>query len=426
MKKKETNYLLFWFGQVVSQLGSAMTGHALTIWAFGQTGSAMTVSLMAFCSYLPYVLVSIFAGSFVDKHSKKAILILSDTIAALGTASIFFSIHMDLMSIGQIYIINIIVGFMNAFQSPASSIVTGLLVPNRNYEKASGLNSFSSNLVTVSSPVLAGMIMAFGGLRTVLFIDFITFFFAMGTVFFVTIPEPVRLDHNGIKNPFDGLQEGRAFLQQNKGILYIMLSMALINFFSRLTYENILTPMILSRSDGNSTVYGIVNGTLGIGGIIGGILVTVGRRKKDPLKMIYFSTSLSFLLGDLLMGIGRNLPAWCIAGLAASIPVPFIMAGQSIILYQTVSVHMQGRIFSIRNAIQFSTIPVGILLGGYLADYVFEPFMASDHAAAIMLQKIVGNSSGSGMAVMFLCTGTLGAIFSCLAYRNKHIRSLKA
>lgn len=128
MKKKETNYLLFWFGQAISQLGSAMTGHALTIWVYAQTNSAMTVSLMAFCSYLPYILVSIFAGSFVDKYSKKAILILSDTIAALGTASIFFSIHMDLMSIGQIYIVNIIVGFMNAFQSPASSIVTGLLV----------------------------------------------------------------------------------------------------------------------------------------------------------------------------------------------------------------------------------------------------------------------------------------------------------
>ncbi|MBE5966592.1 MAG: MFS transporter [Lachnospiraceae bacterium] len=426
MKKKETNYLLFWFGQAISQLGSAMTGHALTIWVYAQTNSAMTVSLMAFCSYLPYILVSIFAGSFVDKYSKKAILILSDTIAALGTASIFFSIHMDLMSIGQIYIVNIIVGFMNAFQSPASSIVTGLLVPNKDYKKASGLNSFSGNLVAVSSPVLAGMIMAFGGLRTVLFIDFISFFFAVGTVFFVSIPEPVNPDHKGIKNPFDGLKEGWAFLQQNKGILYIMLSMALINFFSRLTYENILTPMILSRSGGNSTIYGIINGILGIGGIIGGILVTIGKRKKDPLRMIYFSTSISFLLGDLLMGTGRNLPAWCIAGLAASIPIPFIMAGESLILYQTVPVQMQGRIFSIRNAIQFSTIPVGILMGGYLADYVFEPFMASNHAVAIMLQKIVGNSSGSGMAVMFLCTGTLGAISSCLAYRNKHIRSLKA
>jgi MFS family permease len=426
MKKKETNYLLFWFGQAISQLGSAMTGHALTIWVYAQTNSAMTVSLMAFCSYLPYILVSIFAGSFVDKYSKKAILILSDTIAALGTASIFFSIHMDLMSIGQIYIVNIIVGFMNAFQSPASSIVTGLLVPNKDYKKASGLNSFSGNLVAVSSPVLAGMIMAFGGLRTVLFIDFISFFFAVGTVFFVSIPEPVNPDHKGIKNPFDGLKEGWAFLQQNKGILYIMLSMALINFFSRLTYENILTPMILSRSGGNSTIYGIINGILGIGGIIGGILVTIGKRKKDSLRMIYFSTSISFLLGDLLMGTGRNLPAWCIAGLAASIPIPFIMAGESLILYQTVPVQMQGRIFSIRNAIQFSTIPVGILMGGYLADYVFEPFMASNHAVAIMLQKIVGNSSGSGMAVMFLCTGTLGAISSCLAYRNKHIRSLKA
>ncbi len=72
---KVNNYLIFWFGQVVSQLGSSMTSFALTIWVYKQTGSAMSVSLLSFCSYLPYVLVSIFAGGFVDKHSKKFILI---------------------------------------------------------------------------------------------------------------------------------------------------------------------------------------------------------------------------------------------------------------------------------------------------------------------------------------------------------------
>lgn len=423
--KKVTNYIIFWFGQALSQLGSSMTSFALIIWVFRQTGSAMSVSLLTFCSYLPYVLVSVLAGGFVDKHSKKVILILSDTIAAICTVGIFFCIQINMLSIWQIYFVNIIVGFMNAFQSPTASIVTGLLVPNRQYDKASGLNSFSSNLVTVSAPVLAGMFMAFAGLKMVLLIDFLSFLFAVGTVLFVTIKEPSYQDKKGRGKPFDGLYEGWNFLKQNKGILYIMLSMALINFFSRLTYENILSPMILSRSGGDSTIYGFVSGVLGIGGIIGGICVTVGRKKKNPLKMIYFSAATSFLLGDLLMGTGRNLWVWCIAGLAASIPIPFVIAGQSVILYKIVPIQMQGRIFSIRNAIQYSTIPVGILLGGYLADFVFEPFMASKCTLAAMIQNIVGTGSGSGMSVMFLCTGILGSIFSCLAYRNKYIQNLK-
>jgi hypothetical protein len=333
---------------------------------------------------------------------------------------------MNVLSIWQIYCVNIVVGFMNAFQSPSASIVTGLLVPDGQYEKASGLNSFSSNLVTVTAPVFAGMLMAFGGLKVVLLIDFMTFLFAVGTVLTVTIKEPSRLKEKVSGKPFDGFLEGLSFLKENKGLLYIILNMAVINFFSRLTYENILSPMILSRSNGDSTVFGVVSGVLGIGGIIGGILVTTGKKKVSPLKRIFFSAAISFLFGDLLMGAGRNLLVWCVAGLAASIPIPFIMAGQSFILYQMVPIHMQGRVFSIRNAVQYSTIPVGILLGGYLADYVFEPFMASTHGLPFILQKIVGNGAGSGMAVMFLCTGILGSILSCAAYRSKYVQSLKS
>ncbi len=77
-----------------------------------------------------------------------------------------------------------------------------------------------------------------------------------------------------------------------------------------------------------------------------------------------------------------------------------------------------------RNALQFSTIPVGILLGGFLADYVFEPFMMTENAVAKILQTIVGTGAGSGMAVMFLCTGILGALFSLISYQQKDIRGL--
>ncbi|MDW2797660.1 hypothetical protein RZO55_08750 [Clostridium boliviensis] len=189
-------------------------------------------------------------------------------------------------------------------------------------------------------------------------------------------------------------------------------------------YKNILSPMILARSGGDTGTFGLVNSMLGAGGIAGGIAVAAGKRTKNPRKMIYISAGISFLLGDLLMGAGRNVFAWSAAGIFASFPIPFVMAGQSILLYRIVPENIQGRIFAIRNGIQNSTIPIGLLLGGYLADSVFEPFMVSHHAAAVFLQSIVGRGPGSGMAVMFLCTGMLGALSSMLGYRNRSVRNL--
>jgi len=423
--KKKNDYIIFWLSQAVSQLGSSMTSYALIIWSYKQTHSAMSVSIMTFCSYLPYVLISIFAGSFVDKHTKKRILLISDTIAACCSVAVFVLLSFNALQIWHIYIVNAIVGFMNAFQSPATSVVIGIMVPKDKYEQASGMDSFASNLVTFVAPMLAGMILSFSNLRMIIFIDLITFIFATVILaFLVEIKE--KLININIKRDrkLDGFMEGYAFLKVHKGIFYIMLSMSFINFFSRLTYENILSPMILARTDGNSAILGFVSGILGVGGIVGGLFVSIGKTPKDNLKMIYYSAGISFLMGDLLMGIGRNIYVWSLAGLAASIPIPFIMAGQKIIMYKTVPKEIQGRIFAVRNAIQYSSIPVGILLGGYLADYVFEPFMESQNTASMILQKIVGSGPGSGMAVMFLCTGVLGSLSSYICYRNKNIQML--
>ena len=183
--------------------------------------------------------------------------------------------------------------------------------------------------------------------------------------------------------------------------------------------------MILSRSSGNNVVLGIVNACMGIGGIIGGLLVFVKKESKKKANVIYISAALSFLLGDLTMAIGRNVFFWSFAAFAASLPIPFIMAEQNVILYKKIPEEIQGRVFAVRNAIQYCTIPFGILLGGYLADYVFEPFMRSKAPVAEWLKWLVGSGAGSGMAVMFLCTGSLGFFASLLTGRSRRIRELE-
>lgn len=422
MKNYKT-FILFWLSQSISQLGSAMTGFALILWTYEQSHSAMSVSLMSFCNYVPYVLVSLFAGAFVDRHSKKSIMLISDSTAAVCTFAVLVLAVGGRLAVWNIYAVNVVIGFMNAFQQPAAAVAIGKMVPKEKLSNVSGMNSFSSNLVSVLSPVISAFVYSFGGLKTILLIDILSFLFAFFVLMFtIRIDEDYKDGEKGFV--FSDVMVGFRFLKEEKGLLFIMLTLAMINFFSRLTYENILSPMILSRS-GSNVALGIVNAVMGIGGIVGGIVVSAGKGSKDNVKMIYISAAVSFVFGDLLMAVGRNSVVWSLAGFAASFPISFIMAGQNVIMYEKVPEKMQGRIFSVRNAIQFSTIPLGILLGGFLADYVFEPFMRSDNLMAHIFSYVVGRGEGSGMAIMFLCTGICGFIISLLSYRNKEIRKYK-
>lgn len=429
-------FIIFWFSQSVSQLGSSMTSFALIIWSYSQTQSAMSVSLMAFCSYLPYVAASIFAGTLVDRHSNKVIMLLSDLGAALCSAGIFVLLNTGGLKLIYIYAVNLIIGLMNSVQSPAQSVAVGLLIPEEKRSQASGMDSFAGSLITVVSPVLGTALLAVGGLGLVLITDLLTFLFAFVVLlFFITIPEahpdpeqPAGKAKDGLpKNSsiFSGFKEGLQFLKEHSNIRRLITAMAIINFFSSLTYENILGPMILARSGNDSSVLAAVNAVLGIGGIAGGLIVSFWKHPGNPFKMIYFSAAFSFLFGDLMMGFGQSSLLWCIAGAAASLPIPFVMAGQRMVLYKEVPVDIQGRIFAVRSAFQFGTIPAAILTGGFLADYVFEPFMRSGSLPATILQQFTGLGPGSGMAVMFLCTGICGSVISIVSYlRNK--RLLKA
>lgn len=422
MKKIGFNkFILFWLSQSISQLGSAMTSFALIIWVYKETNSALAVSLISFSTYLPMVITSLFCGAFIEMHSKKKIMLVSDSVAVIGTCILWFCISNNILNLGLVYIINGVSGFMNAFQIPASSVVVGRLVTEDRYDKASGMNSLSNSLITVVTPMLATSITAFWGLKAVLIIDMITFLAAFFTLaWFIEIKEEEMNESEAgfIRNAKSGI----AFLKSEKGIIYLIISMALLNFFSNITYENILPPMILARSSGDEITLGIVCGVLGIGGIIGGLIVSTVSLRGDKIKIIYGSAAISFLLGDLLMGVGNHVLIWSIAALAASLPIPFVTAGQNMILYQKVPHTMQGRVFAVRNGIQYGTIPAGILLGGILADYIFEPWMMSGRIP--ILSAVLGSEKGSGMALMFVVTSVLGFLSSVYWYHSKNVRAL--
>lgn len=103
-------YVVFWISQFLSQLGSAMTGFALILWAYTQSRSALQVSLMSFCSYVPYILASLFAGTFVDRNSKKKIMLASDSVAAAGSVAVLAA---ALYAFGGLWLISVQFSFLS-------------------------------------------------------------------------------------------------------------------------------------------------------------------------------------------------------------------------------------------------------------------------------------------------------------------------
>ena len=183
-------FLILWATQSLSQLGSAMTAFALTLWLYQKTGSALQTALLSICSYAPYVLLSIFAGTLSDRWDKKKIMLACDTFAACCTLGILVLLKTDLLMPWHLYILNALTGLMNTVQQPASEVAMTLITPKQYYQKTSGLTSFSNSLVTILNPILATAVFAFGGMDGVILCDLLTFLLAFVVLaLFIRIPE---------------------------------------------------------------------------------------------------------------------------------------------------------------------------------------------------------------------------------------------
>ncbi|MBQ5449548.1 MAG: MFS transporter, partial [Treponema sp.] len=129
LEKDLKNFYILWSTQSVSQLGSAMTAFALTLWLYEKTGSALSTAALTICTYAPYVLMSIFAGAISDKFDKKKTMLTCDSFAALCTVIVFVLYKTKLLSVWHLYAVNALSGLMNTVQQPASEVAYTLITP---------------------------------------------------------------------------------------------------------------------------------------------------------------------------------------------------------------------------------------------------------------------------------------------------------
>lgn len=400
------DFLILWSTQSISQLGSSMTGFALTLWLYEKTGSSLSTAALTICSYAPYVLMSIFAGALTDWFDKKKTMLGCDVFAAVCTIIVLILFRTNSLMVWHLYVLNAVSGLMNTVQQPASEVAMTLIMPEKYYQKTSGLRSLSGSLISVLNPLIATALFSFIGLNGVIAVDISSFIVAFtALLFFVKIPEN-KSDKR--ENVLVLAKEGLIFLRENSLILALILFMSGVNLVAS-AFDAVLPGYVLPNPKGGSTVLGIVTSCSGVAMIIGSLIVSVLPKPKNRVKIIYLTMLFSLGTENFLLAFSREPLLWCFGQIIGWVLVPVMSANLDVVLRTTIPVELQGRVYACRNTLQFFTIPIGLFIGGFMVDNVCEPFM-SVHGDLSVLKTLFGTGKGSGAALMMLILGVSGSL----------------
>lgn len=423
--KNMRTFLIIWIGQFISMLGSGLTSFAIGVWIFQKTGQAMPFALTVLFGNLPGLLFMPVAGSLADRWNRKALMILADSGNALITLALFILLLWGDLQTWHIYVLVTIGSVFSAFQEPAYQASVSMIVPKKDLTRANGIAQTAQAIQSILTPLIAGGLFVTIGMRGIILIDFVTYFFAVGALLIVRIPQPAfqaeeKKQRGQVRQD---ISFGWKYLRARPGLFGLLWYFAMVNFL--LNFAGVLTgPLVLSSHP--ASAYGLVQTTLGAGLLIGGLLISVWGGPKTKRVPVLIGCIAAAAVGVLIAGLNRQLAFPAVGFFVLMIFIPIASSMSQAVFQIKVAPEVQGRVFAVRGLIARSMMPIGYILSGWLADHVFEPLMRQGGALANTgVGTLLGVGAGRGIGVMFVLAGLFGIAISVLVYLNPRIRRLE-
>lgn len=365
-KKK---YFTMLAGQSISLITSGILQMSIIFYLTAKTNSAMVLSIATLMGFLPQAVIGPFAGTFVDRHSRKGVMIGADLmIAATGGFLAVVSIFMEL-PIWLIMLVLFVRSIGNAFHSPASSAVTPLMVPQDQLTKCAGYNQTMQAAVSLISPAAAAFLYSVWSLSTIILLDIIGAVLACGVVAVLSIPNPPICTGESQNSFFRDMKEGYFELKKNKG-LFALLWIGTAYMFFFMPISALYPLMSMGYFRGTPTHASIAEIAFAGGMLAGGILLSVWGGFKNRI----FSIGLSVLVMGVSIAISGLLPTnaffiFVICCTVMGLTSPFYGV-QNALFQEQLPPEYLGRVFSLLGSVMSFAMPLGLLCSGIFAELI--------------------------------------------------------
>jgi MFS family permease len=402
-------FLTIWIGQTASILGSRIATFALTLWVWEATEQATPLSLLAFFTATPPIIASLFSGIIIDRFPRKQLMLLGDTVAGFSTIAILLLLLTNSLAIWHLYLAAAVSSLFGYLQWMSLSASMSMIVPQQHYTRVSALESAKGYGSNILAPALGATLYYAIGLTGILILDLMTFFLAITTLAWVTIPQPPASQSESANEQklWQQLSFGFRYILKRPSLLAILIFLLSGNFVGNIGGA-IFPAMILARSDDNAAVLASVEAASVIGGLMGATFLSIWGGFQRRIHGLLLGSILSRISG-VVLGLAPLPWIWSTARFWQTFFGSFVGSSNQAIWLSKVEPAVQGRVFTSRYLIAQVASPIGIAVAGPLADFVFEPAMQPTGLLAGVFGGVFGTSEGSGMALQFTLVSLLGS-----------------
>ena len=363
-------FMVVFAGQAFSLFGSRLVQFALVWWITETTGLASTLAFASIVAMLPQVLLGPFAGALVDRWNRKTVMMVSDSFIALVVVALAFLYGTGTIQLWHVFIAMFIRSLGGAFQWPAMQATITMMVDRESLSRVAGMNQSLQGLAAIVAPPLGAFLMQVIPIQTILLIDVATAVLAVGSLFFIKVPQPSRelTEVLRLKTILSDMREGAVFVWRWKGLRIIMGMSMLINFLLNPAFS--LLPLVVTNHfNGGAVELGWLQSANGVGMIAGGLLLGAwgGFRKRIVTAMTSLVISGVFIEAFSFMPPEMFLVA---VGCVFMFAVFNAMANGTFFssMQAAIPPEMQGRVFTILMSLSGGMTPIGLAFAGPVSD----------------------------------------------------------
>lgn len=390
---RHRNYRLFWFGQLISLIGTWMQTTAQAWLVLELTHSAWLLGVVGALQFLPVLLLALFGGVLADRLPKRTVLLCTQSSAMLQAFALWLLVATGTVQIWHVLLLASLLGLTNAVDMPTRQAFVVEMVGRADLPNAVALNSSLFNMARVVGPGIGGLLIAWLGIAPLFLLNALSFIAVIAGLALIRTAELHAVTKRANQpegrqkfNTWQSLREGLTYVRHTPSILLVIVVIGIISLFG--INFNVVLPLFATEVlNAGPQGFGFISSAFGLGSLCSALWLAWGNNKPSIRQLLL--GSLAFGILEILFAIS-HMYALSLLLIAA---VGFSQIAFSAIANTTVQTvapdYLRGRVMSLYMMVFAGSIPPGNLLMGGLAHF-YGVSIALTIGAALSLATAIG------------------------------------
>jgi len=363
---RHRNYRLFFWGQLVSLIGTWMQQTAMMWFVYDRTNSKLLLGVVAAMGSAPMVFSSVWGGSLADLYPKRSILVLTQSAQMLCAFLLAAGVWLGFATPAFIMVVAAFNGTAMGFDMPARQAFTVEMTSREDLLNAISLNSSIVNGARVVGPSIAGLMIAAVGVAMCFFLNGLSFIAVIAGLLLMRLPPFKRKIE--IVSAGEHAWEGIVYSMRHPRVRTILGLFLAVGVFGW-SYAVLMPAFARDVLGRGANGYGVLMSASGTGAFVGALMVATYGHLFTPRKLALGGVWL-FSAAMLAFSFTRSFSLALLFLFAAGFGMLLFFSTSNTLLQTIVPDEMRGRVMGVWSLVFGAMIPLGSLEAGAVAHWL--------------------------------------------------------